>query len=69
MLYYTSRPGIEKAHHLANNQLVTTQKLNQGNKSGNQNHQLAYQKHSCTSPSTVMGRRRNGNHSPQKKKQ
>jgi hypothetical protein len=35
-------------------------------KSGNQNDQLAYQKHICTVPSGAMGRRRVGNHSPQK---
>jgi hypothetical protein len=45
---------------------VTTQKLNQGKKSYNQNHLLAYQKHSCTAPSGAMGRR-DGNHSSQKK--
>jgi hypothetical protein len=46
---------------------VTTKKLNKGKKTGNQNHELAYQEHSGTAPSEVMGRRRrNGNHSPQK---
>jgi hypothetical protein len=32
----------------------------------NQNYHLAYQKHICTAPSGVMGRRRDGNHTPQK---
>jgi hypothetical protein len=46
-----------------------TQKLNQGKKSGNQTHQLAYQKYNCTAQSRAMGRRRRyGDHSPQKKK-
>jgi hypothetical protein len=45
---------------------VTTQKLNQGRKSVDQIHQLAYQKHSYTAPSGAMGRKRDGNHSPQK---
>jgi hypothetical protein len=45
---------------------VTTQKLNQGKKSGNENHQLAYQEHSFIAPRGVMGRRRDGNYSPQK---
>jgi hypothetical protein len=44
-----------------------TQKLNQEKKTGNQNHQLAYQEHSCTGPSGAIGRRRRyGNHSPHK---
>jgi hypothetical protein len=46
---------------------VTTQKLNQGKKSGNQIHQLAYQKHSCTAPTReTRKRRRDGNPSPPK---
>jgi hypothetical protein len=48
---------------------ATTRKVNQGKKSGNQTHQLAYQKYSCTAQSRAMGRRRRyGDHSPQKKK-
>jgi hypothetical protein len=35
-------------------------------KSGNQIYQLPYQKYSCTSPSGIMRRRRDENHSPQK---
>jgi hypothetical protein len=45
---------------------VTAQKLNQGMKSGNQIHQLAYQKHSCTAPSGAIRIRMDGNHSLQK---
>jgi hypothetical protein len=35
-------------------------------KSGHINHQLANQKHSCTAPSGLMGRRRDGNKYPLK---
>jgi hypothetical protein len=57
---YTSRPGQKEHINLANNQVSHTQKLNQEKKSGNQIHQLACQKHSCTAPS---GRQ---NHSTQR---
>jgi hypothetical protein len=42
------------------------QKLNQGKKLGYKIHQVAYQKHSCTAQSGLMGKRKDGNHSPQK---
>jgi hypothetical protein len=38
-----------------------------GKKTGDQKHQQAYQEHSCSVPSGVMGRRKSdGNHSPPK---
>jgi hypothetical protein len=69
MLNYTSRPGSDRemSTYLATKP-ATTQKLNQGKKSGNQIHQLAYQKYGGTAPHGAMGRRRrDGNHSSQKK--
>jgi hypothetical protein len=53
--------------NLANNQVSHNTKIKSGEKSGNQNHQLAYQKHTCIAPTGTMGRRRrDGNYSPQK---
>jgi hypothetical protein len=36
-------------------------------KTGNKNNQLAYQEHSCSATSETMGRREDGNYTPQKK--
>jgi hypothetical protein len=63
MLYYTTDQSQLEHINLANNQVSHNTKLNQGKKSGNQIHQLAYQKYSGTAPSGAMGRR---NHSLQK---
>jgi hypothetical protein len=68
LLNYTSRPRSQNTSTYLTIKSATTQKINQGKKSGNQIHQLSYQKYSCTAPSEAMGRRRrDGNYSPQKK--
>jgi hypothetical protein len=57
--YITALGQGQKDHiNLANKQVSHNTKI----KSRERNHQLAYQEHSCTAPSGVMGRRRRDRH-------
>jgi hypothetical protein len=70
ILSYNPRPGSDRAPQPSQltTKSATTQSLNQGKKSSNQIHQLAYQKYSDTAPNGVIGRkrRRDRNYLPQK---
>jgi hypothetical protein len=56
LLNYISKPGSGSAHQ-PNNQVSHNIKNESGKKSGNQIHQLAYQKYSGTASIGAMGRR------------